>query len=143
MNDVISIKKLIVARIAADSVIQSLMGGVVGDVRIYPFFAPNTVLDNTKQGYITYSQLTYGEAGGRIRNPVFRLTVWALTWTRAEAIRDSIMRLFDKKKIITAASKPIWSKQIYEADAPPEATSSSNYAGKILDFRMGNEDTGV
>lgn len=140
MDDV---KKLTVNTLEADGTMISLMGISASDPRIYPSHNADTQISSTKQAYLTYKLLTYGEAGGRIRQPILRLQIWARNWQRAEDVRQRILDLLDKKKLTSAESKVVWFKQVYESDTAPEATSSTNFPGKTLDFRVGYEDAGV
>jgi hypothetical protein len=142
MDDV---KAYIVATVRYDPTLITLMGITATDWRIYPSYNPDTIISNAQQGFITYRVLTAGEAGGRIYQPVLRLQIWGKTWQRTEDIRDQLLVIFNKLKHTTAApaSRIIWMKHVYEADVAPEATSSTNYPGKAVDFRVGYEDGGI
>jgi hypothetical protein len=142
------VKKLLQDVIKVDPTMISLLGITASDSRVYPVFNPNAPINSEKKGYIVYQILSYGEAGGRIRQPIMRLQVWALQWGYADNIRSRLLDLFDKKKLTTtvvAGRGPTltWWKQVYENDTPPEATSSTNYPGKTVDFRIGYEDAGI
>lgn len=140
----IDVKVLIVARLSADVVLAGQLGITASSVdkRIYPDFNSSADISSSKRAFITYKLLSLGEAGGRIRQPIYRLSIWADTWAHAEAVRDSVIRLLDKKYLSTASpvSRPVFFKQVYETDSSPQATSSTNFPGKILDFRVGFED---
>lgn len=148
------VKKFLIAKVKADSGaggLVSLLGITASEGRIYPSFNPNVVVDATRPGFITYRLLTYGEAGGRVRQPIIRLQIWAIDWDKAEDIRSRLITIFDKKKftnvIPPTTSNPllqiVFFKQVYESDVAPEATSSTNLPGKAVDFRVGYEDAGV
>lgn len=137
------IKDYIITKLEVDAVLGGLLGASAEDPRIYPVFDSEQIADATRPGFINFRILSEGEAGGRIRQPYVRLQIWALDWAKCEAITTQVIDILNKKKFtIPSVSRPIFVKKVYERDNDPEATSSTNFKGKTLDFRVGFEDQG-
>jgi hypothetical protein len=136
------LKKLIASTVKGDSSLDALLGSNANDSRFYPVYNPNTQINISQKGFINYRMMTAGEPGGAVFQPTFRLSVWAIDWVTVEQIRDRLIALLHKKKMTTGNGRIIYSKVVYETDTTPEATSSTNFPGKTIDFRIGYQDVG-
>jgi hypothetical protein len=132
-----ALKLALLAAVAGSTTIQTLLGGSVGDPRIYWYFAPLAAdtVDPTHPGYIVYQLLAIPEVVDATGHAVVRFTIWALDEQTVEDVRESLRTLFERVPITLSDSTVVYGKALQETDLFDE---TSNFAGRALEVRFGH-----
>jgi|OpeIllAssembly_1097287.scaffolds.fasta_scaffold00003_22 hypothetical protein len=118
-----------------DPTLQAYLGGSVTDPRVYMYYQGDALIDSQHPAYITFSNISTGEAASAVEEPVFSVVVWSRTWSRCEEIRDRLRALFHKKIFVTTPdSRRIYTKFVGEQDSYQD---QPKYAGKTIRLRAG------
>ena len=130
----VDVNQMLQQRLGGDSALVSLLGRTPDDPRVYPYYNGDAIINASQRAYVTYAKTSFPERVTATGDPIWNLTLWAINWTVAAAVRDRLVALFDEQFVTTPAGVPLWGTKVNEHDNYQEDTK---FASIVVQFRFG------
>ena len=123
------ILKKVIAVLSTDNALQTILGGIPTNPRVYLYYQADAYITPELAGYITVAMTNSPAARGAVAAPVYTIALWGRGQAIIENCTQRVRAVLHKQVISTAMSRQLYTKIVNASDRFQPAP---NFSGRTM-----------